>query len=1162
MATLTSQLVIELLDRVSAPARRASEAMSGLSRRIREASSTRVSVTDRLDAALARNARALETARLGVADAIGSYYSLQSAIAGPVQAAADFESVMADVAKVVDFPTPEAFAQFQSDLLAMSRNIPFAVEGLGEIAAAAGQAGIAGKDLLRFTEAAAKIGVAFDVSSDYAGGAMANLMTALGLTIDETILLADAMNHLSNNQASSAAEILHVVKNVGAQAKMFGFSAEQTSAFASAMIAAGAQSDVAATSFMNMGKALTRGAAATGSQREAFAQLGLDAEDVAKKMQEDAVGTTVDVLRRISQLPKEQQAAISSQLFGDEARALGPLMTNLDLLMKSLGLVADEAGYAGSSMQEFDAQSGTFNANLQKFRSVIKELQIRLGTALIPALTRLGEVLTPMITKVSELATAYPELTTAVVGAAAAFVAFKGTLAGLRFVGLLSAGGALSMMAKGMTAIRAAGLAASLGCAAFSRGLALLTLSPVIAALRRARTAMIAFGVTSSLLGRGAAFRMLGTSVLAAVNPLRLVRGAMGAAAVGIRALGAALIANPIGLALTGLALAGGFIYRNWSGLQAMWAGFKEGFVSALEPVLPTLEPVIDIVKRVAGAISGLVPELNASSDKWHEWGEGFGEIAASIVNGTAEFFAAGAKIIQSLWDGAVETFNSFIAWVKGIPGRIVDAIGSIDLSSLITFGEPPRWLKWLMGDEETVGPTMPAPPSQAALGALDDDQRAAAETLMAARAAGDLPTPEYLDDLFDYAGQLREEMANVQAQIDQIDQNGPMGDTIAAPLQRDLRQLQEELVSVEAELQTGRERADEVTEALRRLGETEAEPEINTTSIDRALDRVRALRSEMRAVERGVDAPLPATPPLDGARAKGGPVSRGGSYLVGEDGPEVITPSRAGFVHSFDALTQMVKALRAVATLSPVLQDSGPELISPPTEVAVPEVEPIDLPAPDANSLKPSAGSAPVMENGDAVEVTAPLVHAPDVIDVPARGVSAPDALDVPAPELRAPRLLDIPRPTLNGPAVLDVPTPEMRGPETVQFAAPEMNPPDALDVPVPQLQAPEAVDVPAPRVVDPDPVQLETPRVTAPADGNSPETRAPAAPPETSGTTTDQANKIEVHISQITVSPVITTTERVDPAELSQAITAAMRDQVRETFRGVFADTSMRFA
>jgi TP901 family phage tail tape measure protein len=698
MATLTSQLVIELLDRVSAPARRASEAMSGLSRRIREASETRVSMRDRLDAAMARNTRALEAARLGVADAIGSYYSLQGAIAGPVRAAADFESVMADVAKVVDFPTPEAFKTFQGDLLAMAREIPFAVDGLGEIAAAAGQAGIAGEDILRFTEAAAKIGVAFDVSSQYAGGAMANLMTALGLSIDETILLADAMNHLSNNQASSAAEILHVVKNVGAQATMFGFTAEQTSAFASAMIAAGAQSDVAATSFRNMGGALTRGAAATGAQREAFEQLGLDAEAVARKMQEDAVGTTVDVLRRISQLPKEQQAALSSQLFGNEARALGPLLTNLDLLMKSLGLVEDQAGYAGSAYEEFNAQNDTFNANLQKFLSTLEEFRIRIGNALIPALTRLGEALAPLIAKASELAAAYPDLTTAVVGAAASFVAFKGALAGLRFVGLLGTGGALAMMVKGMTALRAAGIAASLGCVLFSRGLSLLTLGPVIAALRRARAAMIAFGVTSSLLGRGAAFRMLGASVLSAVNPLRLVRGAMTAVAMGVRTLGATLLANPIGIALTGLALAGGFIYRNWSGLKEMWAGFKEGFVSALEPVLPTLEPVIEIVKSVAGAISGLIPELNASSEKWREWGESFGEIAANIVNGAADFFAAGAEIIQSLWDGAVETFTRFIDWVQGIPGRIIEAIGRINLTDIIRWPEPPAWWTSLIG--------------------------------------------------------------------------------------------------------------------------------------------------------------------------------------------------------------------------------------------------------------------------------------------------------------------------------------------------------------------------------------------------------------------------------------------------------------------------------
>jgi hypothetical protein len=36
----------------------------------------------------------------------------------------------------------------------------------------------------------------------------------------------------------------------------------------------------------------------------------------------------------------------------------------------------------------------------------------------------------------------------------------------------------------------------------------------------------------------------------------------------------------------------------------------------------------------------------------------------------------------------------------------------------------------------------------------------------------------------------------------------------------------------------------------------------------------------------------------VDGQRARGGPISRGGSYLVGEDGPELITANRNGYVH------------------------------------------------------------------------------------------------------------------------------------------------------------------------------------------------------------------------------------------------------------------------
>jgi len=36
----------------------------------------------------------------------------------------------------------------------------------------------------------------------------------------------------------------------------------------------------------------------------------------------------------------------------------------------------------------------------------------------------------------------------------------------------------------------------------------------------------------------------------------------------------------------------------------------------------------------------------------------------------------------------------------------------------------------------------------------------------------------------------------------------------------------------------------------------------------------------------------------VDGARAKGGPVSRGNSYLIGEKRPEIFTPNRSGHIN------------------------------------------------------------------------------------------------------------------------------------------------------------------------------------------------------------------------------------------------------------------------
>lgn len=1105
MSTLTSQLVIELLDRVTTPARRAANALAGISNTVRETNGQPITFGDRLNAAITRNNRALADARGGLVDAVASFYALRGAIGAPIEAASAFESAMADVAKVVDFPSPVAFAQFQQDLFTLSRDIPIAVTGLADIAAAAGQAGIAGQDLVRFTDAAARIGVAFDISAEQAGGSMANLMTALGLTIDETVSLADAMNHLSNSQASSAADILDVVQRVGAQATMFGFTAEETSAFASAMLAAGAQSEVAATSFRNMGAALTRGSAATRGQREALRELGLDAEDTARSMQENAVETTIDVLRRIGQLPAEQRAAISSQLFGNEARALGPLLTNLGLVEETLGMVGDRATYAGSAFAEFEARNNTFQANMQRFQNVLTELQINIGNALMPAITQLAEAITPLIIRLADLAGAYPEVTLSVVGATAAVIAFKGAMAALRFAGLLGRGGVLALIAAGYNSIGRA----AIGARAAARSM--IGLQTALAAMS---------GQPLGTLGR----------LRAGLTGIALAVPGVGALSSGIAAIGAAVatISAPVwgafAVAAAAVAAAGLAIWRYWDRISAIFAGVGQAIGEALQPgldwvgeKLSFLTPLVDgfgaawdwVREKLSGLgelLSGLFTRETLSEEDIARITERAREVTENIIGwfaalperlgeASSDLVAAGRALIQSIWDGAVERFGAFIDWVAGIPGRIVDAIGSIDLSSLISFGEPPRWLRWMMGEEEVTPPEIPAPPRQAEFDSLPADQRSAAETLAAACEAGDLPTPGYLNDLSEYAGQLRDEMSGVQAQIDHIDQNGPMGQTLAAPLQAELRRLQEELVVVEAELQTGRERADEVTEALRLLGETEAEPEINTASIDRALDRVRALRAEIAAAEGGAAVPQAPVAQIDGARADGGPISRGGAYLVGEEGPELITPSRSGFVNTHGEIATVVAALNKLPGILQAINSAGPDLISAPAQNAARDV------SEGTHQPGPPEGDVTVLASRPKLTPPAPIV-------VPAPYVEPAESVSVPMPEVLAPEIIPVP---------------------DVQVPAPLVRPPETVAVPAPELEVQETLVSPAP--------------------GTS---RAEGKPKVMNAT-------FEVSIN---VTPTIHTTERVDPTQLSREIGAQMRSELREAFRGVFADTGMRFA
>ena len=337
---------------------------------------------------IAKQAAAIASAAWG-AIKIGEF------VKDSVQAAVDFESSMADVAKVVDGlrddngNLTDSYYAMSDSIVQMSKEIPMAAEDLAAITASAGTAGIAMEELSTFTETAAKMGVAFDTTAEQAGDWMAKWRTSFSMTQEEVTALADQINYLSNNSASTASELSTIVTAVGPLGDVAGISAAQIAALGSTMVGVGVQQDVAATGIRKMATTMVAGTSATAAQSAVLQQLGLDASEMAQRMQTDAEGAILTFLDAVSKLPEAEQAAALKNYFGQESvGAIAPLLTNLDVLRERFNMVADAQAYAGSMEAEYAARAATTANNIQLYENRIAALKIQIGEYLLPVVNK------------------------------------------------------------------------------------------------------------------------------------------------------------------------------------------------------------------------------------------------------------------------------------------------------------------------------------------------------------------------------------------------------------------------------------------------------------------------------------------------------------------------------------------------------------------------------------------------------------------------------------------------------------------------------------------------------------------------------------------------------------------------------------------------------
>ena len=485
------------------------------------------------------------------------YAGIATALSTPINKAIDFESAMADVKKVVDFDTPVQFKEMNKDILELSKNIPITAQGLAQIVAAGGQSGIAREDLLAFAESAAKMGVAFDVTADQAGQMMAQWRTAFKMGQTDVVALADKINYLGNNTAASADKISDVVTRIGPLGEIGGVASGEIAALGASMVSTGVQSDVAATGIKNLILGMASGEGATKSQAAAFEKLGFSSTEMAKRMQVDAKGAILDVMKALQALPKEEQTSTLSALFGNESiSAIAPLLSNLDALQKNMQMVGDSTKYAGSMEKEFKDRADTTANSITLMKQRMDAAQITIGNGLIPVITPFLEGLSVVVSKAGELAQEFPTATTAIGGAGLALV----TLGAIGNAGLWIWNG--------------------LKVAFNATKLAILQYN---LASKAATVATTSFNTAAKLTG--ITFRTTGTAIRQYTSISKSATILTKGWTIAQGALNIAFSANPIGafvLAATALVGVGYLVYQNWDTVKQFFIGFWGSPIAAI----------------------------------------------------------------------------------------------------------------------------------------------------------------------------------------------------------------------------------------------------------------------------------------------------------------------------------------------------------------------------------------------------------------------------------------------------------------------------------------------------------------------------------------------------------------------------------------------------
>lgn len=670
MASITSQLIVELLDRVSGPARQVEGSLRGITRTVQEATAGPISMSERLDAAITRNNRAIAQARGSMIEAVGTLYVLKGALTAPVRAAQEFDRALAEIGAKGNLTAEQMTAIGEAAKTTSSQMNQFAtdiVKAQDFLVGMGLDVGRATRAMPSIAQAATATGSSLEDLSKAGFAAMANLGLAaedLGKSFD----VMAAAGKAGGFELRDMAQYLPSITALASSKGITGGSGLAQIAAALQIVRRGAgDASEAATNFSNILQKINSNDAIGN-----FKDLGIDIQKVLKDARANGTDPLEASLRAINTALGGDMSRLG-ELFSDAQvqKGLIPLLTGLEDYIK----LRDEAARAdGVISTDFARMMQTSVEQVKQFQIAFQNFQTGVGSALIPVLGSVAGALKPILEAATALVTEFPKLSGSLVAVTAGFIGFKAALAGLTFLGLMGKGGALTALSFTVN-----------------------TLGGSLMRLRNGATGMIA--LQTALAGMEG-MKMTGLQTAAAgLRGMALAVPGVSGLATAMTAVGAALAAvsapvwGTIAVAVAAVAAAAYTLWKYWDRISSFAGGFASVLMNELQPAFVALEPVMrpvsDLGRAIGDGFSWALDKLTA----FGQWMSSFFEREALSEGQKQAYAQAGADLANAMITAIKEAFNGLLAWFSALPSRIVAAIGSIDVSSLIKWPSMPSWL-------------------------------------------------------------------------------------------------------------------------------------------------------------------------------------------------------------------------------------------------------------------------------------------------------------------------------------------------------------------------------------------------------------------------------------------------------------------------------------